>query len=173
MKNKNSTPLPRWKCLNKRDAAKLIEWTNTKLDEEHAITEMFIQLGEFTRLNTLTPLAVGGQPFTLTPTLEYALESYRDTGDLTLLQQADPKYAEYLSRKRGRRPNPKDDDPIWQAVRDVMLIRRIWKEHFDKFYRSRTDKVVVTAEQIAADRWHVDDLDAIGDRLKKLKKNPL
>jgi hypothetical protein len=115
---------------------------------------MFIQLGEFTRLNTCTRLDgydYGPNGATVQPTLEYALEAYHDTGDLSLLQQADPKYAEYLSRKqRGRPPTSKDDDRIWQAVWDVKLIRGIWKEHYRQFYRPKND--IVTAREIAAKR---------------------
>jgi hypothetical protein len=179
MKNTSKTAvppaaLPPWKCLNRRDADKLIEWTISKLDQEHAITEMFIQLGEFTRLNTFTPLVDGQPPVTLLPTFEYAMEVFRETGDLTLLQQADPDYAEYLSRKkRGRPAKSKDEDRIWQAVWDVILIRQIWKEHFGKFYRSGKDKVVVTAEQIAKERNRINrDADRVTfeQRLRKLKK---
>jgi hypothetical protein len=71
--------------------------------------------------------------------------------------------------KRGR---PRDDK-VWEAARDVRLIRQLWKRHKKvldgKFRHSqhRTGTITVTAEKIAADRWGVDDVDAVCNRLHK------
>jgi hypothetical protein len=164
---KNTSPpaaLPRWKCLDQRDADKLIDWTNARLDEEHAIVDMFIHAGD-------------GLP-RLVPTFEYAMEVYRDTGDLSLIQQIDPDIAKRLPQRKpsgkrggGRTPLEKHGDRIWQAVWDEKLIKQIWQEHFGHYYRPENDKV--TAQQIAKDRNHIKrDADRVTfeQRRRKLKK---
>jgi hypothetical protein len=71
--------------------------------------------------------------------------------------------------KRGR---PRDDN-VWEAARDVGLIRQLWKDHKEfldhKFKRSKNGNITVIAERIAADRWHVD-VEAVYNRIKKLKR---
>jgi hypothetical protein len=69
--------------------------------------------------------------------------------------------------KRGR---PRDDK-VWEAACDVKTIRRLWKQHkefLDSRFkgRTRTSRVEVTAEQIAADRSGVDS-EAVRIRLHK------
>ena len=77
-----------------------------------------------------------------------------------------------LPDKRGR---PRDEK-VWEARRDVDLIRQIWKQHKEfldsKFKRPqyRNGKITVTAEQIAADRSHVKKVGKVRNRLHKKKE---
>jgi hypothetical protein len=142
--------------LSERDAKKkLIERTIAKLDEEQAIVDRFIHAGDY-------------DPGPKVISDEQALEAAKN-GDITLLRKAYPEFVEYLhlpARKPGRPPKSKDGDAVREAVLDVQLIRRIWKEHPDEFKRLKN----VTAEQIAADRWGVD-IEAVCNRLKKFKRS--
>jgi hypothetical protein len=174
--------LPRWKCLNQRDADKLIAWTNARLDEKHALldeehelSEMLIQLREFSNARGFIPIEgydYGPYGPTLPPSLEMASEAAK-SGNITLLRRIYPELVEYLqppSHKRGRPPTSKDGDRVWEAVRDVKLIQQIWKEHYDQFYRPKNDKV--TAVEIASERNRLTSRmeKTLGNRRKKLKK---
>jgi hypothetical protein len=149
-----------WKHLTQRDAQELTEWTIAKLDHEQAIVEAFIHAGDHDphhqRIITDEARAV-------------ALQA-ADRGDLTLLREVYPELTKHLPAPPDRgRPR---DDKVWEAARDVGLIRRFWKQHKEfldgKFKRSqhRTGTITVEAEQIAADRWHVD-VEAVRNRLHK------
>jgi hypothetical protein len=96
---KNTSPpaaLPRWKCLNQRDADKLIAWTNARLDEKHALldeeqelSEMLIQLREFSNAREFIPIEgydYGPYGPTLPPSLEMASEAAK-SGNITLLRR--------------------------------------------------------------------------------------
>jgi hypothetical protein len=162
---KTPQQLPRWKCRDQRDADKLTAWTLAKLDEEHAISEMLIHLGD-------------GLPPRLLPTFEYAMEVYYETGDKSLIQQVDPKIAKRLLQRKpsgkrggGRTPNEKHGDRIWQAVWDVKLIKQIWQEHFGHYYRPKNDKV--RARDMAAKHHSIKEGSraevTFDQRLRKLK----
>jgi hypothetical protein len=142
-------PLPPWKSGKPEDQEWLIDWTNDRLDEEHAISDMFIHLGDSSPA--------------LVPTFEYAMEVWREKGDKSLIERVDPAFAKNPSPYRkpsgkrggGRQADEKHGDKIWQAVWDVKLIRDIWKQYYGgDFYRSTKDKV--TAEKIAKARNHLE-----------------
>lgn len=162
MKSKSPTSLsgalPRWECRNEHDAKELTDWTNAKLDEEQTITDSFIHAGD-------------RHPRVITIERDQEAKERASNGDMTLLQELHPEFAEHLkssTRKRGRPPGPEDGD-VWEAEIDVGLILAIWKEHFGKFKRSLNDRV--TAERIAADRWDVA-VKAVRHRRKKKKPKP-
>ncbi len=150
-----------WKHLNKRDEQELTAWTNARLDEqrdkEEAISDLFIRHGQ--ELSDPNDRA----------TFERALEA-ASAGDMTLFEIDYPELAKRFPTpaKRGRAR----DDKVWEAARDVGLIRHFWKQHKrfldGKFKHSqhRTGTITVEAEQIAADRWSVD-VDAVRNRLHK------
>jgi hypothetical protein len=143
--------LPRWPPRTKTEAQALEDWTNAKLDEEHAILDRFIHLGD------------GFLPEGL-PTREWAMEVYFETGDKSLIELIEPKLAKHLpqikpSGKRGggRIPNERHGDPIWQAVGDVKAIKQLWQKHFGKFYRPSKTSFGVTAESIAKKRYDIEE----------------
>jgi hypothetical protein len=88
-------------------------------------------------------------------------------GDIEPLRRHFPRLAPYLhlpKRKRGQRFLRDQSNPVRGAVNDVTRIRAIWKKHFGRKTRPKTD--LVSAEQIAADRWEVD-VDTVINRMKK------
>jgi hypothetical protein len=155
-----------WKHLNQRDADELIDWTNAKLneqrDKDQEISERFIRYGQ--ELSDSNDRA----------TFERALEA-ASAGDTTLLEIDYPELAKRFPTP-GQRGRPRDDR-VWEAARDVGLIRQVWKQHREfldgKFKRSqnRTGTIEVTAEQIAADRCGVD-VEAVRNRLHKRWQPP-
>ncbi|MCK1570785.1 hypothetical protein [Bradyrhizobium sp. 174] len=148
-----SDQLPRWECANQRDADQLIKWTNNRLDRLDAIAEHFIHVGDDDEKLI---------------TEEKAIEA-ADAGDLSLLRKLHPELAKFLhrsTRKPGRPPRPEDADAVREAAIDARVIRHLWQQSFGKLKRPQNDKV--TAEQIAADRWGVDQ-QAVRNRLKKWK----
>lgn len=151
-----------WKHLNQPDSQELIAWTNARLDEqcgkEEAISDLFIRFGE--ELSNPNDRA----------TFERALEA-ASAGDMALLEIDYPELAKRFPTpaKRGR---PRDDK-VWEASREVGLIRQIWKQHkklldgkFKRLHFHRNDTIEVTAEMIAAERWGVS-FDAVRNRLHK------
>jgi hypothetical protein len=146
----------------------LIDLTNAKLDEEHALSEMLIQLREFSNAREFIPIVgydYGPYGPTLPPSLEIALEAAK-SGDITLLRRIYPELVEYLQAPPHKRGRPAKPNAVREAVSDVRLIRQIWKAD-KKHFGSRPQNV--TAEKIAADRWHVEE-DTVRNRLKKFKK---
>jgi uncharacterized coiled-coil protein SlyX len=140
-----------WKYLDQHDADELIELTIAKLDQAQTI------------INAINEPIVRMQ--TVLAKTKDALAAFQRVWGGDELAKRFP-----TPDQRGR---PRDD-AVWQAARDVGLIRKIWKDHKEyldrKFKRSKTStgNITVTAEQIAADRWHVD-VEAVYNRLKKPK----
>lgn len=157
--------LPRWECLNDRDAQRLIDWKNRELDHLETVRGYFLEAGNGLELEgDQDPLHIW---WLEQQSIKQAIEQ-ADNGDIRPLRQALPHLARFLhlsKRKRGQRyPKAKEGDPVREATLDVRLIRHLWKKHYKKINRPKNDRV--TAEQIAADRWKVDVEVVIG-RLKK------
>jgi hypothetical protein len=131
------------------------------------MSEMLIQLQEFSNLREHTRLEgydYGPNGPTFPPTIEQALQAAKND-DITLLRRLYPELAEYLHlapRKRGRPPKSRRGDAVQEAVSDVKSIRDLWK--YDKSKRPQN----APPEQIAADRWQVDE-DAVRMWLKHVK----
>jgi hypothetical protein len=136
-----------WKYLTEHDARELTAWTNDKLDHE--------------------PVVVGDHMF-----FPWVADSDRKliiAGDVPWISHSDRGWIVHDALPERGRPR---DVAVWQAARDVGSIRHIWKQH-KRFLESkfkhtqhRTGTITVTAEQIAADRNHVD-IEAIRNRLHK------
>jgi hypothetical protein len=144
-----------------------IDLTNAKLDEEYALSEMLIQLREFSNAREFTPIEgydYGPYGPTLPPSLEMALEAAK-SGDITLLRRIYPELVEYLQPPPHKRGRPAKPNAVREAVSDVRLIRDIWKDK--KHFGSRPKNI--TAEKIAAERHHVKE-EKVRNRLKKFKK---
>jgi hypothetical protein len=156
--------LPRWECLNDRDAQKLIEWTNGELDHFETVRGYFLEAGNGFELEE------DKDPFHIWWLKEQAIEQaieQADNGDIKPLRLAFPHLARFLhlsKRKRGQRYPKAKEDPVREATHHVRIIRHFWKKHYKKMNRPKNDRV--TAEQIAADRWEVD-VEAVIGRLKK------
>jgi hypothetical protein len=158
--------LPPWKCRDQRDADKLIKWTIFKLDQEQALCERYITVGEYMRRNPSVTQDDVDAAFDrverqMNPTYAYAMEVYVETGDKSLLEIVNPKIAKKLpqikpsGKRGGGRPcvEKHGDSPsarIWSAVWEVKTIKLIWREHFGHYYRPGNDKV--RARDIAAKR---------------------
>jgi hypothetical protein len=149
-----------------------IDLTNAKLDEEHAFSEMLIQLREFSNAREFIPIEgydYGPYGPTLPPSLEMALEAAK-SGDITLLRRIYPEIVEYLQPPPGKRGRPAKPNAVREAVSDVRLIRdKIWKDK--KLFGNRPRNI--TAEKIAADRHRGVKEEMVRNRLKKFKKKPL
>jgi hypothetical protein len=134
-------PLPPEHARNENEAKEKIAWTNAMVDKEQALIDMWLHVGD-----DLPPMPP--------PTLEYAMKVYEETGDRSLLQQVQDLPFK-LKGIRGRPRNDTMGDPIWEAVWDTLIIKRIWRSVWGNKYQSKHDGVVVTAEQIAMDRHKI------------------
>jgi hypothetical protein len=157
--------LPRWVCLNDRDAEKLIEWTNRELDRLETVRGYFLEVGNGVEFEgDEDPSYIRWRK---EQAIQQAIEQ-ADNGNIKPLRHELPHLARFLhlgKRKRGQRyAKAKEGDPLWEATLDVRIIRHLWKKHYKKINRPKNDRV--TAEQIAADRWKVD-VEAVVSRLKK------
>jgi hypothetical protein len=143
--------LPRWECLDKRDAQEMIKWVNGELDQMEEKRKRFLRYGD-EHSGLITE--------------ERAIEQGYN-GNIEPLRQMYPDLAMFLhppKLKRGRPSKGNEGDAVKDAALDVKAIRKLWKKHFKK--RNRPLKDRVTAEQIAADRWGVD-VAVVVARLKK------
>jgi hypothetical protein len=151
-----------WRHLTQRDEQELTAWTNARLDErrekEEAISEHFIRHGQ--------ELSDPDNPTTFKRDFEAA-----SAGDTTLFEIDYPELAKRFFPTPAKRGAPRGDK-VWEAARDVGLIRQFWKQHKKfldgkfKCSQHRTGTTEVTAEQIAADRCGVD-VEAVRNRLHK------
>jgi hypothetical protein len=84
----------------------------------------------------------------------------------------DPEYTAYLvSGKRGAPIKQQRGDPIFEAVWDVVTIKRIWLEHFGSKNRPKNYKAI--AEDIAKTEWKIKrecDIKAFERVLRELKR---
>jgi hypothetical protein len=145
--------LPRWECHNARDARAMVAWVNAKLDQMDTISERFVRYGE--------SVLESDEAYVLAQAIKQA-----DNGDIEPLRRLYPHLAGFLrrpKRQRGKRFAKNNRSPVKEAVYDVKRIRDLWLVNYQKKKRS---KDLVTAEQIAADRWHVD-VAVVANRMKK------
>ena len=144
---------PPWDCSKPRDAKKMIEWVNIELDRKR---------------KPLGGWAEGLLGFDPDHVKKKAIEQ-ADKGNMEPLRKLFPGLARFLHRpkqERGKRfPRNKEGDPVTAAASDVKTIRKLWKTHYGKRNRPKNDSV--TAEQIAADRHGVVDVEEVIARLKK------
>jgi hypothetical protein len=147
--------LPQWKCRNEHEAKAMTDWVNDQLDQIEIVSERFSRYGE-------TVLSEDDKYL-----IEQAIEQ-ADKGDIEPLRRLFPHLARFMCRpprERGKRfPKNTEDDPVRRAAADVKLIRALWAKHYGKKNRPPNDRV--TAVQIAADRWGVNDV-TLTNRMNK------
>jgi hypothetical protein len=82
-----------------------------------------------------------------------------------------PELAPFLrlpKRKRGGYQRPKGDYELRSAAADVKAIRALWQREYGRKNRHPDDGP--SAEQIAADRWGIDDVEDVIRLLKRRLK---
>jgi hypothetical protein len=90
-----------------------------------------------------------------------------ERGDITPLRIHFPRLRKFLhlpKRKRGESFPRVKFNPVRGAADDVKRIRALWMKHYKRKRRPTND--LVTAEQIAGDRWKVD-VEAVINKMKK------
>jgi len=88
-----------------------------------------------------------------------------ETGDIEALRKLHPKLAAFINPIKPKRKRPLDDhdwqglspeDRLTEAQHELRLIHALWKETFD---RENRPSGTLTAEQVAAEHWGLDEKD--------------
>jgi hypothetical protein len=151
--------LPPWDCRNARDAQAMVKWVIGQIDRVETISERFKHYAE--------TVFESDERYVTEQAIEQA-----DKGNIEPLRRLfPPELARFLhlpKLKRGKRfPKHGKNDRVGKAVADVKLIRALWMTHYGKKNRPKND--LVTAVQIAADRWKVD-ANTVANRMNKAAK---
>lgn len=128
--------LPPWRAGADETKRRQMEaWVNQKLDE---ITK-----------------PSGDEWLRLLKNPEDVALQFAEGGDVEPLRKMFPKHARFINLPKLKRGEHfKDATEVWlqRALEDVPRIRDIWREYFGKTNRPRGE---LTAEEIAARRWHL------------------
>jgi hypothetical protein len=148
---------PPWPARSEADNHEMLRWLEWQLDE--------IQWKEISTL-------FQQPPFNEAERLEYAIEC-AESGDVELLRKElvkhinDPRIARFVNLpklKQGERWTVNSSNWIGKAAADVPRIRQLWRKHYEKKQRRKSDGW--SAERFAAEIWKVG-VDQIERYLKK------
>jgi hypothetical protein len=132
-----------WECRTAREARAMVWWVNDQLSALDAAEHLRNVRGERSADERLASCIAQADRGNIEPLRK-------------LFPQIPVRFIRLPARKRPSRH--RRWDPVGGAVKDVARIRALWKKNFGRVNRARGD--LVSAEQIAADRWevHIDTL---------------
>jgi hypothetical protein len=148
-----SSALPRWESRDARDVRAMTEWVNDQLNLIDADEMRKSLKGENAPTNYI----------------DWAIDQADNHRNLQPLKQAFPSLARFLrlpKRGHGKRGPSRRYDPAKGAAQDVRRIRALWRRHYNKKKRITGP----SAEQIAAERWEIEDPEIVVSKMKKLSE---
>jgi hypothetical protein len=102
-----------------------------------------------------------------------------EEGDIEALRALHPKHAAFINPIKPKRKRPLHDhdgqglspeDRLTEAREELTLIHALWKEAFG---RTNRPSGTLTAEQVAAEHWGLDEKDVRKDRVHKATRQRL
>jgi hypothetical protein len=163
---------PPWLAHNERQRKWMKDWSNAKLDE--VLDSFDKKNAALARLLTeIDPKALrdlAQKPFARLRTKEFAIEQAA-RGNIEPLKKLHPEYAPFFAppkRKRGGKRLKKTtslfmaQSRLEEAVAEKKRLHAIWMKNYGKKNRPKGQ---LTAEEIVAERWGLDEEEVCKQRL--------